>query len=372
MGARAGGSHHWIHRAAVAMMLWLAASSAFAIAWLEAKRDSAAPTSAEERTMPSALPRPLAVLGDSDSAGYQDRISLPDEAARGGDYRERTLQWTEVLAKLRGDVLDLGPRVETGGEGALDATWSKINGRSPRTHKLDHLHNFALSGWGCDSLLDSHRAQVTAFVELIEADPERWARGAVVIRIGVNDFGQREALHALAADPADVEVNARIDGCIDAIGRSLAALREAAPELLVVLVGIFDNSHWVPLQNQFQSRAELDNIGQALDRFDTALRAMADADSRAVFFDERAWFATHFGGRSARGRPAYRSVRIGKARLRNSQGDAPGNAIVADGHAGTGWNALWASDLVAVIARELPEPALRTLQPEEIQDLLRP
>lgn len=322
--------------------------------------------------MPTTPPRPLAVLGDSDSAGYQDRISLPDASARGGEFRGRTLQWTEILAQLRSDVLDLGPRAEVGEDGALDLITSGIVGQAARAHKHDHLHNFALSGWGCDSLLDSHRAQVPALIELLEADPPRWARGAAVIRIGVNDFGQRESLHALAADPSDADANARIDACVDAIGRSLAALRAASPGLLVVLVGIFDNSHWAPLQNQFQSPTDLVNIGHALDHFDNALRALAAADSRAVFFDERAWFAGHFGGRGTRGRPAYRSLRIGKTRVRNSQGDAPRNAIVADGHAGTAWNALWASALLETLARELPEPRLRPLEPAEIEALLAP
>src|SRR3546814_8912268 len=52
---------------------------------------------------------PLAVLGDSDSHSYQDTISFPvSTPARGGQFRSITLQWTEVLARMRDKDLDLG------------------------------------------------------------------------------------------------------------------------------------------------------------------------------------------------------------------------------------------------------------------------
>src|SRR3954468_5096731 len=57
---------------------------------------------------PSSVP-PVAVLGDSDSHSYQDRISFRrGNGERGAEYREITLQWTEVLARLHGDALDFG------------------------------------------------------------------------------------------------------------------------------------------------------------------------------------------------------------------------------------------------------------------------
>jgi len=44
----------------------------------------------------------LAVLGDSGSHSYQDSLSFPPGSAdRGGAFRARTFQWTEVLARLR-------------------------------------------------------------------------------------------------------------------------------------------------------------------------------------------------------------------------------------------------------------------------------
>lgn len=51
----------------------------------------------------------LAVLGDSSSHSYQDSKSFPlGSTSRGGAFRARTFQWTEVLARLRGNELNPG------------------------------------------------------------------------------------------------------------------------------------------------------------------------------------------------------------------------------------------------------------------------
>ena len=53
----------------------------------------------------------MAVIGDSDSHSYQDVYTFPIESRmRGGAYRKGSLQWTEVLDRLRGHDLDLGDR----------------------------------------------------------------------------------------------------------------------------------------------------------------------------------------------------------------------------------------------------------------------
>src|SRR5690606_28467084 len=103
--------------------------------------------------------------------------------------------------------------------------------------------------------------------------------------------------------------------------------------------------------------APLARINAALDRFDQALRARAEADRRVLFFDERAFFAREFGGRDARGRPAYLDRPTAGIVLRHSQGDAPWHLVVADGHAGTLWNGLWAREPVARLRRLDPSPA---------------
>src|SRR3990167_6782019 len=94
------------------------------------------------------------VLGDSDSHAYHDDLNFgANKAARGGALRQRTWQWTEILAHLRSDQLDPGPW----------GTWGTrfrrlsivrdalgLDGRFPA--KQDYLYNQAYSGAVCDNL----------------------------------------------------------------------------------------------------------------------------------------------------------------------------------------------------------------------------
>src|SRR3546814_18716325 len=79
-------------------------------------------------------------------------------------------------------------------------------------------------------------------------------------------------------------------------------------------------------------------MGKGIDRFDVALRSIASADPRIAFFDDRAWFQGYWGGRDARGVPAYRNVTVGDMHVTNTSGEDPRTAVLADGHAGLGWN----------------------------------
>ena len=88
---------------------------------------------------------PIAVLGDSISHSYQDGIGFPPGSPdRGGARRAQTFQWTEVLARLRGAELDLGPWVTWGRPGTVAWARELIGlpaGRAPK--KQDYLYNFA-------------------------------------------------------------------------------------------------------------------------------------------------------------------------------------------------------------------------------------
>lgn len=299
-----------------------------------------------------AAPARLAVVGDSDSHAYHDRMHFSGEdGKRGGDFHATTWQWTEALHRLRGQALDLGAWDRHGLPGTLGraAEWA---GLPVRPAKEDFEYNFAMSGARCESLMGGER-QVPGLVGLMDQAPGRWRDGYVVVRIGVNSFGQAEHLQRLAADRDDAEVSAGIQGCIAAVREAVAAIHRSHPATRIVLVGIFDNSNVAGQLDATWTPRQLANIAAALDRYDDALRAMAQADRRIAFFDDRAWFAAHWGTRTASGQPAYRDVRIGKAlRVRNAQGDAPTNAVLADGHAGAAWNLLWAQALVALLDRE--------------------
>jgi hypothetical protein len=300
------------------------------------------------------VPVRMAVLGDSDSHGYQDTLSFaPGSAARGGPHRASTLQWTEVLARLRSSHLDLGPRETTGQAPRLArlAGLADITLRTPP--KLDHRHNFAVSGATCDDLNEGRWHQSRSLAALIDKDPQAWEGAVVVIRIGVNSVGQEDALERLAGDADDPQVSAATQACVRAVGEAMERLRKHQPRLRIVLVGLFNNAHWAKLLDRWQDPVQLARIERGIDRFDNGLRELARRPGTA-FLDERALFRDLFGGRDGQGRPAYRSRRIGPTlTLSNTAGDAPEHMVVADGHSGTVWNALWANELLGLLASQL-------------------
>jgi hypothetical protein len=295
---------------------------------------------------------PLAVLGDSDSHSYQDTISFPvSTPARGGRFRSITLQWTEVMAHTRSIYIDLGqwgtwglPDLVPRAVGLLG-----INVRKPR--KRDYRYNFAVSGATCDDFIGGWR-EVDNLLNTVRVDTKIWRQGVVVIRIGVNSFATSTNLELLARDPLAPDVVTVIDGCVLAIREAVVRIHAVQPRMRIVLVGIFDESHWTKYFDRWQSAVEISNIGKGIDRFDNALRSIASADPRIAFFDDRAWFQGYWGGRDAQGMPAYRTVDVGDMQVTNTNGDDPRNAVLADGHAGLVWNALWAKAMVDLLNAE--------------------
>lgn len=304
-----------------------------------------APSQTQRRTQPIRL----AILGDSDSQAYQDTVSFPAGSPwRGGEHRPQTWQWSEILAQLRGDQLDLGPWGVWGAPQTLallqDATG--LGGRSPR--KMDHQYNFAQSGAGCDALVRYRMAR--RLVQLMDQAPQAWLDSIVVIRIGINDLGTREALQALSADPMDHQVQARIAFCIAQHTQAIGLIHAHHPRARIVLVGLFNNMDWPPYAALWQTAQARTHIRQGLAVFNTALQRLAAQDSRLAYFDDEAWFASHWGTRDAQGHPAYHTVNPdGLHPTTHSQGDALTHATLADGHAGTVWNLLWTQALIDLI-----------------------
>lgn len=292
---------------------------------------------------------PLAILGDSDSHSYEDSISFPPGGAdRGGPYRAANLQWTEVLARLRGNAVDLGAWGAYGTPRLPAWIMKRFGMVTRKPHREDYYYNFAVSGAECDDLFDGWQ-EARTLLQVMDDEPERWRRGIVVIRIGINTFGKLPSMDAIARDPDDPETIARIDRCIGAYRDTVALIRAHHPETRFVLVGIFDNVNWARNFERWQSPGEIANIERALDRFDDALRAMAAADPGIAFFDDRAFFRTHWGGRDANGKPDYRTVRIGPLDVAPTEGDPPDNISLKDGHAGVACNTLWAQAMVALL-----------------------
>ncbi len=316
----------------------------------------------------------LAVLGDSDSHGYHDTVSFPvGGSARGGPFRPGTFQWTEVLARLRGDQLELGPKQTWGLRRSWAADilgWVGIPSRHPV--KEDHLFNMAVSGAVCSDLMQGPRRQAQRLLALMNREPDRWRTGIVVVRIGVNDLGDADTLEALSRDPRDARTAARIAACVTHIRAAVALIAQQHPTVRFVLTGIFNNAHWARNHARWHVPEAQANISAGLAPFDDAMRGVVADLKAAAFFDDRLWFERLWGGRASDGRPGYRSVRLGKGfEVTNSDGDHPSNATLADGHAGAVWNALWARSLVA-LANERLGAGLRPVEDEEITVLLDP
>lgn len=290
---------------------------------------------------------PLAVLGDSDSHSFHDGVLLASwRVRRGGDYHPVTFQWTELLGRLRPEHVDQGAW-GVWGSGRVAARVAGLLGLDPRVpRKEDYRYNFAVSGARCADLVEPGRGQAQALASLMRDDPDRWRSGVVVIRIGINDLGM-DAMDDFARTGADGPARDAVEGCAEAVREAVRVVRSANEEVGIVLVGILNNSDWPRWHARWQSREEQGRIESVLDLYDDALRETARTHARTTFFDDRAWLRGLWGARGPDGRPAYRPVDLGGTRpVTLTEGDPPGNAVVADGHAHTTWNGLWVRQLV--------------------------
>jgi hypothetical protein len=127
-----------------------------------------AATAAAER--PDAKIR-FAVLGDSDSQSYHDTLMLGGPDMRGGAWRATTWQWTEVLARLRGDQVDLGAW-GAWGSGKVRAYVTKLFGASARTPRKDDYRDFAVSGANSQPVVRAFAAPAIRLVELMDGESE--------------------------------------------------------------------------------------------------------------------------------------------------------------------------------------------------------
>lgn len=298
----------------------------------------------------------LGVIGDSDSHAYQDSVTFtPGSPERGGTFRAGTLQWTEVLQRLRGDTVDQGAWGTYGHGGRLVrvAGLVGIGLRAPR--KQDHEFNVSYSGARC-AHVEGPRGQLAQLLRFVRADGDAWRDGVVVIRIGINDIGRRDVLDAVARDGLGDAHLAIADGCTRIIRGAAAALLAAQPELRVVLVGIADNANWPPNFDATWDADAVRDIRALQDRYDADLRAFAERTPRVAFLEDRGWLTPLLGGRGPDGAVAARTFELAGRIVTLSQGDGPTHAYVADGHAGTIVNALFAQRLTALMATRLAAP----------------
>jgi hypothetical protein len=293
----------------------------------------------------------IGVLGDSDSHSYHDSILLPpQQQQRGGEYRDTTFQWTEIWARLRPNEVDFGDWGTWGTRGTVAEVLSRIGfeGRAPR--KQDYRYNMAFPGARCDHLMDTKARQAPRLVYLMNQEPERWANGIVIVRIGINSVGTTADLDAYAASGLTASAREKVNSCVRYLEEAVTLIRKAHPTTRIVVVGIFDDADSAMNLGRWRSPEARHNITSVLDLFDSSVRAIAGRDSYTVFADDRKWFRDDWGSRSSAGLPAYQGLALGGAiPVTNSVGDHPRNMTLEDGHAGTVQNGLWLIDMVALL-----------------------
>jgi hypothetical protein len=315
---------------------------------------------------------PLAVLGDSDSHSYHDGVLLRDPSLRGGEFRPTTYQWTEILARLRGNEIDLGEWGIWGTRRTLATLLEHVGipARAPR--KEDYRYNFALSGAVCEDLLEGPERQVERLLHLMKEAPSRWERGVVVIRIGINSIGNREDLDRYAQSGLDGENRRGIEACTADVRRAMTMIREAFSHTKFIVVGMSDDTNLPDNFARWRDRASIRNIESVFAWYEDSLKALCAADPQAAFFSDREWFKSVWGFRGEDGSSEYREVSLGgPVAVANRIGDHPRNVTLADGHAGTVSNGLWARSLVELLNARFGF-AIEPISAAEIAELADP
>lgn len=333
--------------------------------------ESSMQTESADRSEPTAqLAIPIAVLGDSDSHSYQDTVLLTPDRRGGPEYRATTLQWTEILQRLRPNELEFG-KWGVWGTGKYIAALRRQLGLPYRwPAKADYEYNFAISGAGCDSLTQWLSKQVAPLTSLLTQNRTYWERGVVVIRIGINDLGTQEQIARIAADGLDSTSGQIIDHCIDRIRTVVETIRDTHKEVGVALLGIFEEPDAEPLKAY--SAMEIANIRAVNANFNEQLGALAAATDRTIFIEDQSWWKLRWGTRDEYGKFHARAVNLGGERsVENSRGNHPANAILEDGHAGTVVNAFFARHLVEQLNSGFGL-ALTSLRDDEIARLIDP
>jgi hypothetical protein len=326
--------------AAVAILL----SVAIVAVAIIAHRSTATPSTPQPRAVP------MAVLGNSDSHGYRDGVR---GIRRGGAFHEITFQWTDVLARTRGEYLDMGVVDAWGTYGIVARLRERLGLEAKSPKKLDYRYNYALSGARCASLVSDWPGQARWLASAIRAHPREWADGVAVIRIGVNNVGQKRHLDQYADAGVTPKDRQTIAACAQEILAAVQQVRAASPTLRIVVVGIADDSSWPPATTPWRSPDEIRRMREALDLFDATVQAAVTTDPRTVFMADRSWYYDHWADRDSAGH-SQRSERTlgGRVPVANTQGDEPFNLVLADGHAGTVANGFWVRELIHTLNAE--------------------
>lgn len=312
---------------------------------------------------------PLAVLGDSDSHSYHDPLNQTD---RGGEFKNVTLQWTDVIQRLRPDSFNMGEK-STWGTRRIIAEVNRFFGLEANTPpKFDYRFNYALSGMAGSSLLEAWPWQAKWFAARIRSNESLWQKGVVIIRIGTNDIGQMKHLQAYAQSGLTPEVQTRVEMHVRQIADAVKLIRDKNQSVRIVLTGIFDNtvvSHdGLPTYTKFQVLKMRD----VLDEFDNGLRSVTRTSHGIAFMNDRQWFQKYWPEDPLTLERSENQLFLGgTVGITNTKGDHPKNVILGDNHAGTVMNALWAGELIQLMNHKFGFQ-VPPIKKDEIADLVDP
>jgi len=279
----------------------------------------------------------VAVLGDSDSHAYRDSVN---EIRRGGAYHGGTFQWTEIWARVHPEQVDLGRWGVWGTRRSLARVRDLLGLEARPFRKEDFEFNYARSGARCDSLYRDYPRQAVALIDKMRRSPDRFDSSLVVIRIGINDFGQSRHLLRWAKDPGSGEGARRVDRCLHEIDRALRAILDLPTRSRIVLVGTSHDYNEPDFPADELSQTEILRMRSVLERFERGLQDLATRSPRVIFVDGVGHFRARWGMRFQEGLREKPCAPDGRC-LSNTRGDEPFHLTLLDGHAGTLHNALW-------------------------------
>lgn len=279
----------------------------------------------------------VAVLGDSDSHAYRDFVN---GIRRGGAYHDGSFQWTEIWARVHPEQVDLGRWGVWGTRRSVAAIRDVLGLEARPFRKEDFEFNYARSGARCDSLYRDYPRQAVALIDKMRRSPDRFESSLVVIRIGINDFGQSRHLLRWAKNPGSGEGARRVDWCLHEMDRAIREILELPSMSRIVLVGTSHDYNESDFPANDLSETEILKMRSVLERFERGLQDLADRSPRVIFIDAVGHFRARWGMRFEEGLRETPCALEGRC-LSNTRGDEPFHLTLLDGHAGSLHNALW-------------------------------
>lgn len=280
--------------------------------------------------------RVIAVLGDSDSHSYRDSES---NSKRGGEFHHVAFQWTEIWNSLRADEVNLGP-VGVWGTRVKVARLRRMIGLESRPFKKnDFRYNYSASGARCSSLYDRYPFQATSLLDLMNLESGAFDDALVIIRIGINDFGQTEHLQAWSEDGMQGLGKVKVDYCIDQIQKAVSDILATSATVMIALVDVSHDYNSSSFSADLFSKGDVENFLSVLNHFEQGLKGIA-TDSRVAYVDDVSSQRAHWGDRY-RGNFRRESFLGGINPIVNGNGDEPFHRTLMDGHASTINNGIW-------------------------------